>query len=393
MNITRLVLPGIAMIAVSYGLARFSYGLMLPGISEDLGMTPAVAGLISSLVYLSYCGAIVFSIVWTSRHGPRGMILAAGISAVLGMLLMSIAPNAWVLALGVLAAGASTGFVSPPYGAAISLWIQEEKQGTANTWINTGTSLGLLVAGAGAVFLLGEWRMTYAGYAALALLILLWNRRVLPKRGVSRVQFDQGSFGIRGVPGAPRLLLSAGLLGMATAVFWTFAVDFLDSTGQFSSAGLSGFWIVLGIFGVLGGFSGSVIRRIGLPASYMGAASAIGLASLLLAAFPEEPLGAYTAAALFGAAYLFVTGVLIVWGIRVFIANASLGIGTPFLLLAVGQVAGSVLAGGLIGVLGYSAVFLLFGSFGLLAVMFGPQTDTVNPLPESAASHPAQEMS
>ena len=43
--------------------------------------------------------------------------------------------------------------------------------------------------------------------------------------------------------------------------------------------------------------------------------------------------------------YIFLTGVLLVWGIKIFVKNASLGIGIPFLMLAIGQVIGSTFAG------------------------------------------------
>ena len=51
MRFSKLVIPGILMIAVTYGLGRFSFGLFLPDISQDLSLTPTQAGLISSLFY------------------------------------------------------------------------------------------------------------------------------------------------------------------------------------------------------------------------------------------------------------------------------------------------------------------------------------------------------
>lgn len=47
MRFSKLVIPGILMIAVTYGLGRFSFGLFLPDISQDLSLTPTQAGLIS----------------------------------------------------------------------------------------------------------------------------------------------------------------------------------------------------------------------------------------------------------------------------------------------------------------------------------------------------------
>ncbi|AXF55689.1 MFS transporter [Salicibibacter kimchii] len=375
MKFSRLVLPGITMIAVSYGFARFSYGLLLPNISQDLEMSSPVSGIISSLFYIAYCFAIVYStVVLTTDKGPRVMILAAGVSAFIGLLIMGASPNVWVLALGVLFAGGSTGLVSPPYGAAISLWIKEKKQGNANTWINAGTSIGLALSGAGALFLASEWRFTYFIYALIALIALIWNAKVIPKIGARpRVTFERGEFSFRGVEGAVPLIICATTLGISTAAFWTFAIDFLESTNTYSDWQLSLFWIIIGVFGILGGFSGSLIQRFGLPWAYKWGGLIIGMASLLLAWLPEQWAVSYLSAALFGVSYIFITGVLMVWGIRVFITNASLGIGTSFLLLAVGQVIGSIFAGMFIDLGGFTFTFVIYGFIGIVAMIFGPK--------------------
>src|SRR5699024_9310947 len=92
-----------------------------------------------------------------------------------------------------------------------------------------------------------------------------------------------------------------------------------------------------------------------------------------LAFSPNYLLTSYVSAGIFGCSYIFLTGVLLVWGIRVFITNASLGIGVPFLILAVGQVIGSILAGWFIGVWGYAPSFILYGIIGMIATLIGPK--------------------
>ncbi|MBB6450900.1 putative MFS family arabinose efflux permease [Geomicrobium halophilum] len=375
MKFSRLVLPGITMIAVTYGLARFSYGLLLPNISQDLEMSPSISGVISSLFYIAYCFAIIFStLILTTDKGPRVMILAAGASAFIGLLIMGVSPNVWLLGLGVLFAGGSTGLVSPPYGGAISLWIEEKKQGKANTWINSGTSIGLALSGAGALVLASDWRLTYLIYAFIALLAFIWNAKVIPRIGSNPyVTFDKGKFSFKGVEGAIPLIICSTTLGISTAAFWTFSIDFIGSTSSYSDWQLSLFWIIIGLFGILGGFSGSLIERFGLPFAYKWASLVIGTASLFLAWLPEQWPVAYISAALFGISYIFITGVLMVWGIRVFITNASLGIGTPFLLLAVGQVIGSLFAGMFIDLVGFSFTFVTYGFMGMVAMILGPK--------------------
>jgi len=374
MKTSKLVFPGIMMIAVTYGLARFSYGLLLPHIGYDLSMSSSISGIISSLFYVSYCVAIILSITFTLEKGPRFIILVAGGFAVAGLVMMGLAPNVWFLGFGVLLAGASTGFVSPPYGTVITLWIDPEKQGSANTWVNSGTSIGLVVSGIGAAMLASSWRMTYLIYACLGIIALLWNAKILPKTdNDSHVTFEKGKFSIQGVKGAVPLIISSIMLGISTAVFWTFAIDFIDSTNAYSNWRLPLFWVILGFFGLIGGFSGKFIKQFGLSSGYTWGCITLSLSSFLIAWRPEQWAVSYLSASLFGISYIFITGLLMVWGIKVFIRNASLGIGTPFLLLAVGQVLGSLFAGMIIDFSGYALTFIIYGFASIFAIVLGPR--------------------
>ena len=83
--ITWLVAPGLAMIAVTYGLARFAYGLFLPEMRQAFGLSETVLGLIGAGSYVGYCAAIIIALVFTSRTGPRFIAVVAGTVAVVGM--------------------------------------------------------------------------------------------------------------------------------------------------------------------------------------------------------------------------------------------------------------------------------------------------------------------
>jgi Uncharacterised MFS-type transporter YbfB len=92
-SITWLVAPGLGMIAVTYGLARFAYGLFLPEMRETLGLSETTLGLIGAGSYVGYCFAIVIALVFTSRTGPRFIAVAAGVVAVVGMAAVAGAPG------------------------------------------------------------------------------------------------------------------------------------------------------------------------------------------------------------------------------------------------------------------------------------------------------------
>lgn len=95
----------------------------------------------------------------------------------------------------------------------------------------------------------------------------------------------------------------------------------------------------------------------------------------------------FIASSLFGLSYIFLTGVLLVWGIKLFVKNASLGIGIPFLLLAVGQVIGSSIAGIVIDILNYQYSFIIFGIIGLIPLLIYPKVEvTENKIPKGRYS-------
>src|SRR5919199_4344965 len=117
-GISWLVAPGLATIALTYGLARFAYGLFLPQMRQSLDLSDSVLGLIGAGSYVGYCLAVLGALVLTSRSGPRFMAVAAGSVAVVGMAAVAGAPTGLVLALGVVVAGSSSGLASPPMGEA-----------------------------------------------------------------------------------------------------------------------------------------------------------------------------------------------------------------------------------------------------------------------------------
>src|SRR5215217_3938797 len=128
------------------------------------------------------------------------MVVVAGAVAVVGMTAVAGAPATWVLALGVLAAGSSSGLASPPMSEAVARSIRPGLQDRANTLINSGTSIGVALSGPAALLLAEQWRLAWAAFASIGLLVLVWNTRVIPPQAVSGGPRDEPEAG-----DAPRL--------------------------------------------------------------------------------------------------------------------------------------------------------------------------------------------
>lgn len=90
--------------------------------------------------------------------------------------------------------------------------------------------------------------------------------------------------------------------------------------------------------------------------------------------------------------YIFLTGVLLVWGIKIFVKNASLGIGIPFLMLAIGQVIGSTFAGLFIDTFNFMFTFMIYGLIGFIPLFIYPKVEALeSKLPEGDYSQLQQQ--
>ncbi len=389
-QIVWLVGPGLALIAVTYGLARFAYGLFLPEMREAFGLSPSLLGLIGAGSYLGYGFTIVVSLIYTSKMGPRWMAVAAGLVAVVGMVVVAGAPAAWVLALGVLVAGSSTGLASPPMGEAVARSIQRNLQDRANALINSGTSVGVALSGPATLLLTGQWRIAWAVFAFVGIVVVIWNAAIMPRRFVvnrddlessePRASNDSEASGAwfsylmgtrvrhRSLP----LFVAAFGIGFASAVYWTFSRELVIQAGDLNEAGSTFFWTVIGVSGLVGGAAGDLVRRFGLTVVLRGTLFSMATAiALLPLAVGVVPL-AYASAALFGSTYIMLTGVILVWSVTIFHERPSAGIGAGFLMIALGQAVGSPVAGTLTEAVGYIASFFAFAAAAVLTALVRP---------------------
>ncbi|WP_082232797.1 MFS transporter [Halobacillus massiliensis] len=371
MKAHQLIMAGLPMIAVTYGLSRFSYGLMLPYINESIHMEQSTSGIISSLSYLAYCIAIVAVMVFSNKVKSKTILVTAGLSSVIGLGVIAISPNPAVLGLGIFIAGLSTGLSSPPYADIVSGHIERKLQNQTNSWINSGTSIGTAFTGIIAILMTDSWRETYLVFMIIAVLVLLTNYKVLPKHQKAEQEKAAG-WSKKEWRRSTQLILASLLLGVSSSAYWTFSRDFIIQVESAPEYLGEWFWVIIGTAGLLGGTAGTVINKAGIKRAYRLSVFILATSSLLLGISPDHPMTGFLSPMLFGSAYIFVTGVLIVWGISVFRTNPSLGLGVPFLILALGQALGSILSGLIAGVFGYYFLFAGFSLIGYVSLVFKP---------------------
>ena len=92
----------------------------------------------------------------------------------------------------------------------------------------------------------------------------------------------------------------------------------------------------------------------------------------LLAASPSQLLLAMFSALVFGMAYMSLTGLYLMTGIRLLPGHLSMGPVLPIMACALGQAAGSPVVGKLVGAFGYADAFAMFAAGGILVAALSP---------------------
>jgi predicted MFS family arabinose efflux permease len=361
-----MALLGSGLIAVTYGLARFAFGLFLPSIREDMAITPELAGVIGSIPFASFVIAILLGPPLVRAIGAKLGGVTAITLALLGLATIATAPGPWMLAAGVAVCGVATGLSTPSMAAAVHWVVPKAKRGRVNAAVNAGTSIGVALCGPAVLLLADAWRPAYLGFAAIAGVGVLAAAWFLPAHakpaphantagGPSRQQwFDM-----------IRLSTLASATGFVSALYWVFGPDFAVQAGGLAARESALMWLAVGLGGLAGGAAGDLIAKHGPASSHAFATAAMAASLTLLAADPGNLVLVLFSAAAFGAAYMTLTGIYLVGGTEIMPSHPALGSVMPFLAVAAGQVAGSSASGWMIARTGHSTAFGSFAALGL----------------------------
>ncbi|AMG58513.1 MFS transporter [Pantoea vagans] len=371
-----LALTGFSLIAVTYGMARFSWGLMLPAISADIPISPRLAGMLSACSFVAYCLTILTAAALTDRYGTRLTALLASLSATAGLLLLACASSPLLLATGLFVAGLSAGLASPALAAAVSDRIPAASQPRTNTLINAGTSVGIILTVVILSLLPGGWRAACLLFALLSLACVLPVMRVL-SADVAGHASGVCHWHQRLYRRSMRRLISIALIsGLVSAAWWSFGSALLRQHVGVDAETARLLWLVAGGAGIVGAATGPVAARIGLNAVYRLSLCGMALPLLVLAFSHGESAGLLIAVACCGAGYVTLSGVLLVWGAQATAEEPATGVGILFFMLAVGQVAGSLLFGQLYAALGAGTALTLFALSALLLLFITPSQNS-----------------
>ncbi|WP_414164129.1 MFS transporter [Superficieibacter sp. BNK-5] len=363
-----LAITGFALIAVTYGLARFSWGLMLPAVNHDIPLSASQAGTIAASSFAAYCIAVVGASPLSSRYGSRLSAIITALCAAAGLLLMAMATSPALLGVGVFIAGLSPGLASPSLADAVSLRVAEHRQPQVNTLINAGTSAGIILSVPILFFMPGGWRAACVVFALIALACLPLIVRDLPAEKRSHVRNGARLL----TPAIKRLAVIAFISGFASAAWWSFGPQILQQQLHVGSKMTSMLWLTGGGAGILGVFTGPLINRLGLNVVYRVALFFMVITLLILTFSHGFNDGLYIAVSLAGVGYITLSGVLLVSGAAINPDAAATNVGIAFFMLAAGQAVGALIFGSLYASMGTALSLSLYAAIGTVLLFFAP---------------------
>jgi predicted MFS family arabinose efflux permease len=354
-----LASAGVGVIGTSYGMARYGFGLLAPEIGATFHLGNRSLGLLAAASYVAYLLTSISAGALTARLGPRAVVAAGGLCAVAGMLIAGTAMRPGWLFVGLLVAGGSAGLVFPPFSDVVSGSLAPNRRPRVLAAISSGTGWGVAFASPIALLAGSSWRSAWLLFALAAALATAWALTVVPARDTRAGSGEIVRLSPRWFlcPRASPLLTGGLLVGLASSVYWTFAVEYLQRPAGLSAARSQ---IVLAIVGVasVGGTAGAdAVRHLGARTAFILAAAAEAASLLLLGSAPGTLATGISSAVLFGVAYNTIVAVQVIWSAQVFATRPSAGLAAVMVMNALGLLAGAPIFGALADHTGLAAVF------------------------------------
>ncbi len=367
--------------AVSLGLARFSYALLLPPMRADLGWSYTVAGAMNTVNAAGYLVGALLAPGWLRRFGARGSLLAGGFGSALLLAAHGAVTGdaALYLLRGLTGVASAATFVSGGLLAAqLSNRLPADAQARAPT---AGLVLGIYYGGTGIGIVISAllvpplsalpgahaWQWAWVALGAAALVATAITGQVT--RGLAPAAAARGGASpFRWTDFAPGLA-SYFLFGLGYIGYMTFVVTLLREQ-QLSATAITVFYALLG-FAVLGSsfvWAGLLQRERGGGALRL--LNALLAVATVLPVASAHPVAVFASGVLFGGVFLSVvasTTALVRHNLPA--AAWPAGIAAFTIVFAAGQIVGPTLVGwvadgtgGLRGGLACSAAVLLLGA-------------------------------
>jgi len=195
-----LLLSGLGILCtmVTVVFARLAYGLVLPAMREDLGLSYTQAANLGTVTAMGYLTLLLYAGVFAGRFGGKRAIMTGLSLAATGFLLLSLVSAYGWLLLAMTLLGFGTAFAFTPLISLLGSWYPD-RRGTVIGFANSGVGLGILISGALVPALTNAagptaWRLVWGIFFISAMLTLALTATLLrePPRHAEAVSVRHG---------------------------------------------------------------------------------------------------------------------------------------------------------------------------------------------------------
>lgn len=265
-----------AAVMVGHGFGRFSYALVLPDMRTDVVGSYGAAGWLGTAGFAAYFVGVFVVSVMSRRVAPTTMVKAGVVGSVLGLAVLSVAPNYTVAMVGMAVAGFAGAGSWIPAPAVVAARVPPERRGVAIGVTTAGVGIGIVTASR-VVSLVhrvaGEdaWRPVWAAEAAvgavLAIAIILFLRRV----PVAVASSSMHGLALRRLPRAGVAVAVYCAYGVVYTLFTSYLVAALEDDAGFASGHAALAYSLLGLTSIAGGITlGRVSDGLGRRGTIVG---------------------------------------------------------------------------------------------------------------------------
>ncbi len=239
-NIFLTVLCALLTSLVVIVFARLAFGVLLPPMRAELGLSYQQAGTLGTVTALGYMLFVLAGGAAAARWGPRRTVVFGLVTVTAGFAGLSMA-SAYPLLLFLKALlGFGTAFSFAPMVSLLAAWFPEKRGfviGCMTAGVGFGTLIiGFLVPWLDTLFGHNGWRLSWAFFATMAIAVIVLILSVLrdPPRTRSVSSAAPPSADKWRIYRHPRVLIVAtayGLIGMTYIVQVVFMVSFMVESG------------------------------------------------------------------------------------------------------------------------------------------------------------------
>jgi predicted MFS family arabinose efflux permease len=291
-NMVITVLCGTLTSLVVIGFARLAYGVILPSMRADLGLSYQQAGILSTVTALCYVCFVLAGGLAAARWGAKASIMFGMLTVTAGFLGLTVAANFWLVMLLMGVLGFGTAFAFAPMVSLLATWFPE-KRGLVIGCMTSGVGIGVLASGVLVPSLLDAfgdqgWRVSWGAFAGAALLVSVMIGMFVrnPPRATATAAGGLPSDEKWRIYRNPRVLIVAttyGIIGLGYIIQTVFMISFMVESGH--SASTAGrYMAMMGLMSIAAG------PLWGWVSDFSGRGNALAMSIFLVMAAMALPL-------------------------------------------------------------------------------------------------------